>query len=168
MKRPTLVQTMRNRIFYSIVALASLTGCQNGTIYHPSRPTEEIGWSIHDSLFYTIPTYILPSSCKLNIGIRHTETYPYKDLWIEVGSKESIEKKDTFHLYLADQDGHWTSNTTGRLYQCNFDEGKLNLSIKDSTLYVVHLMTDTLLRGIHDVGIQLSLTSSIDTKKYKK
>ena len=84
------------------------------------------------------------------------------------GGKENPAKKDTFHLYLTDQKGRWTSNTTGRLYQCNFDKGNLNLSSQDSTLYIIHLMSDSILTGIHDMGIRLSLPSRINTEENKK
>ncbi len=160
---------MKNKwIFCLFSVLFGITGCRNSTVYHTYQPTTERGWLSKDTLYYALPTDILPNNFKLNIGIRHTELYPYKDIWVEVGCKENPAKKDTFHLYLTDQKGHWTSNTTGRLYQCNFDKGNLNLSSQDSTLYIIHLMSDSILTGIHDMGIRLSLPSRINTEENKK
>lgn len=160
---------MKHKWIYSVLSvLFILTGCRNSTVYHTYRPTAESGWPSKDTLFYSLPSSLLPGDFRLHIGIRHTEVYPYKDVWVEVGCKEHAEKKDTFHLYLADQDGHWHNSTTGRLYQCDFDKGKLSLSAQDSTLYIIHLMSDSLLTGIHDVGIQLSLPGRIDAEEDKE
>lgn len=155
-------------ILYLFTVLFGITGCRNSTVYHTYQPTANNGWSGKDTLYYHLPSNILPGNFKLNIGIRHTELYSYKDIWIEAGCKENPAKKDTFHLYLTDQKGRWLSNTTGRLYQCDFDNGSLDLSSQDSILYLIHLMSDSLLTGIHDMGIQLSLPSRINTEEDKK
>lgn len=157
-----------NFFAYTITALLGITSCQHQTVYHTYQPTGENGWLIHDSLYYELPSRILPGTFKLNIGIRHTELYPYKDLWIEIGSKGDTIKKNTFHVYLTDKEGHWFHSTTGRLYQCDFDRETLRLSPQDTLLYIIHLMKDSLLTGVHDAGIRLSLPSRIDTEKDKE
>lgn len=153
---------------YAIIVLLSITGCQQETVYHRYQPTGENGWLMHDSLFYTLPSQVLPGTFKLNIGVRHTELYPYKDIWIEIGSKGNTTQKDTFHLHLTDKEGHWHNSTTARLYQCDVDKGTLHLSSQDTLLYMIHLMNDSLLTGIHDVGIRLSLPSRINTEKHEE
>lgn len=154
---------------YAITALLGITGCRHETVYHTYQPTGENGWLAHDSLFYALPSQALPGTFQLHIGVRHTELYPYKDLWIEIGKKgNTAAPKDTFHLYLTDKEGHWHHSTTGRLYQCDTEAGTLCLSSQDTLLYMIHLMSDSLLTGIHDAGIRLSLPSRIDTEKHKE
>lgn len=155
-------------IFCILSVLSGITACRNSTVYHTYQPTGTNGWPVNDSLYYSLSPQSVPGVFRLNIGIRHTELYPYKDIWLEIGCKGNETKKDTFHLYLTDQDGHWSNSTTGHLYQCDFDEGMLHLSPQDTTLYIIHLMKDSLLTGLSDVGIRLMLPSGIDTEKHEK
>lgn len=124
--------------------------CQNKTIYHSYQPINPIGWERIDTLFYTFNTTSKQNTLlKSSIGIRHEDSYPYRDIWI-------IANQDTFHLYLADSTGKWKGKGLGNLRQIVFPVN-LNLQEQDSTIKIKinHIMQENPLPGIHDIGMHL-------------
>lgn len=86
------------------------------------------------------------SRYELSIGIRHLDSYPYRDIWLTLNN-------DTLHLYLADQEGNWKGEGIGDLrhfiYTSN-SEFHVNPELR-----ITHIMQHNPLFGIHDIGIHL-------------
>lgn len=155
------LQQAMNRGLISLLISFLLTACQGNICYHSYQPVPQAGWKRNDTLSY--PIHSLPNTGYYNIqiGIRHLESYPYKDIWLEINHnlKEStIFQKDTLHLYLADKNGNWYGNGIGGLLQYTTDDIlRIHLQEKSnqSSISIIHLMNDSLLQSIHDIGIQL-------------
>lgn len=191
-----------NHIFkfiFSLSAIIILGACQQTTTYYRYQPISSHGWTRTDTLYFNLPDSLRPTTYELEIGIRHTGKYPYRDLWLEltqlVPDKEGEsnnwkEKKDTFHLYLANEKGNWigSGTTSGHfqlLTQCGqfilpkdsmktSDNEQENLTSTEKRkkytflgqtkrigaqskyqLKIIHIMTDSTLQHISDVGIHL-------------
>ena len=209
---------MRFSLFSKILVLATISlamhACQTDIVYYSYLPLSNDGWRKSDTLEFVIPDSLSNHTYELGIGVRHRETYPYRDLWLELTQsipvKDSIEsywieKKDTFHIYLANEKGIWhSSGTTGGFYQLMTPCGKITLpSYSDTdyaeedflsenenpdekgstgpqkkrkqkytfsgteisvaeesknTLKLVHIMTDSVLHHISDMGIRLTVS----------
>ena len=94
------------------------------------------------------------SDYRLLIHVRHTERYPYQNMWLFVG--DSLHR-DTIEFYLADGRGRWLGDSHHGfiempvLLEDNYhftDTGTYHLSI-------THGMRDTLFRGITDIGFEI-------------
>lgn len=138
--------------------LLLLTACQGNTSYHSYQPIQIEGWYRHDTLTYYLDScYTEGLIDKLQIGIRHTDSYPYQDLWIGILTiaKDSItrEQTDSIHLFLADSNGVWEGTGIGET-RVFIHEKTFPLKI-DSIIgiKVFHLMKEQPLKGINDVGI---------------
>ena len=104
-----------------------LNSCQDETVYYSYQSLSKNEWSKTDTLQFFLPDTLKAGEYNLEIGVRHTGKYPYRDLWLEliqyVQNEQSqsanwIERKDTFHLYLADEKGNWSGNgTTSSFFQ---------------------------------------------------
>lgn len=152
--------------------LFSLAACHDDTVYHTYQNLSSNGWNKQDTLEYTLPSQLAGHTYELEVGLRHTENYPYQDIWLEVLYPLSPDRRpDTLHLSLADKWGNWKGKgTAGNMYQftCTQDH-PLHLSRADSLLQVVHIMRDKSLKGISDVGMRLStFTGSVNTQKNKQ
>lgn len=83
------------------------------------------------------------------IGIRHKDTYKYRDLWLTIN-------EDTLHLYLADSIGNWKGKGIGNTRQLSssWDSNKFT---KDSIseFRIIHIMKDSILTDIQDIGLQI-------------
>ncbi len=111
----------------STILLPLLYSCHQEAVYdsYQSLPNNE--WKKEDTLRFVLPEHLEAVTYKLEIGIRHTCAYRYRDLWLELTQyvpeegKEAAnwkEKKDTLHLYLADKKGNWLGKgSTSSFYQ---------------------------------------------------
>ena len=108
-----------------------------------------------------IPRYFTAGNYEAEIGIRYQESYPYRDIWLEVShnTKDTLTYvTDTLQLFLVDEAGNKTGNGLCGLYQCDLPY-KASIPIRTEgsarTFRIVHIMTDNPLTGISDIGIRL-------------
>ena len=132
------------------------------TLYHTyqSIPTPD-GWHKQDTLSYQLPEQIEGEGYRLEVGIRNTNQYPFRDIWLSIRQnwKDSLVfQTDTLHFYLADEQGKWNSGgNTGSLFQHTYFCEK-TFTIRPSSINVLqmtHLMKQNPLPGISDAGIRL-------------
>lgn len=142
-----------------------LAACHGNTVYHSYRPVATTGWGKGDTLVYTLPASIPPGRYEMEIGIRHQETYPYRDVWIAISQNMQdtlVYTTDTLQLFLADETGNWYGNGPGGLYQfaqsCN-SQFIITQESASKHIRIVHIMKDKPLKGISDVGIRLRKTA---------
>lgn len=131
------------------VLLLSAVSCQRNTIYHSYQPVESTGWDKNDTLVFTLPKAIANSSYHYEIGIRHKDSYKYRDLWLTIN-------QDTIHLYLADTIGYWKGTGIGEIRQLVYPI-QIQLSSQDSIrkFHITHIMQDNPLGGLHDIGLKI-------------
>lgn len=133
-----------------------IISCTTGTVYHHYIPIENNKWLKADTFFFAMPDSMETGVYKTKIGVRHTVSYKYKDLWISIGNNES-RKTDTVHLELANKRGNWNSNGTASGYyqyetlgpEIYYKQGQ------DSIIKVWHIMKDASIENITDVGIKV-------------
>ena len=119
-----------------------------------------VGWLKNDTLMYQAKSLIPQGNYNLQIGIRHMATYIYRDIWLEISCySPNYTYNDTLHLMLSDSKGNWFGKGIGGLIQHSIELPK-DFIIKDScclpTFQITHLMKDSLLKGINDIGIQIN------------
>ncbi len=147
MKRRSL---KTNRAVYFLLTLwLTVSACQNNTYYHSYQSASTAGWHKNDTFVYSLPNAIIPLDYEYEIGIRHKDTYKYRDLWLKIN-------EDTLHLYLADSIGNWKGKGIGNTRQLTFSWGTNKLS-QDSIaeFRIIHIMKDSILSDIQDVGLQI-------------
>lgn len=161
MKSRKILHLLKNKTACLPVVCLLLAACHGNTVYHSYQSVAVAGWAKGDTLIYTLPENIPAGDYEMEIGIRHRENYPYRDLWLGISQnmKDTLAySTDSLQLYMADKTGNWCGNGPGGLYQFTqvytpaftiAQEGK------SRTIRIVHLMTDHQLKGISDVGIRL-------------
>lgn len=132
-------------LFITILTIS----CQDSTLYHSYQPVQTIGWDKNDTLVYTLPQALSNQPYIYEIGIRHKDSYPYRDIWLTIN-------QDTVHLYLADSIGNWRGNGIGGIRQSNFPI-RLSQPTKDSIkeFRITHVMRDHPLNGILNIGLKI-------------
>lgn len=126
-----------------------LVSCQESTYHYSYQPVHPTGWKKTDTLLFQLDSPLVNKQASLcQIGIRHKDTYKYRDLWLTVN-------QDTVHLYLADSTGNWLGNGIGELRQIMLpiSFNPQGDSIKE--IRITHIMQDNPLPGIHDIGIRI-------------
>lgn len=148
------------RIFIVVLLVALFASCGRDTVYHSYRPVSNDGWQREDTLLFALPSSIPGGDYDVEIGLRHHEDYPYRDLWLAYGFASDVSKSlaDSVQLTLAYESGNWHGNGAAGLYQySSLSPRPIHLMDErtDSVLRIVHLMKDEPLKGICDVGIRL-------------
>lgn len=146
-----------------------MSSCLNETTaYHRYHSVSNQGWKRPDTLSFAVADSIAGHRYALEIGIRHTEMYPYRNIWIALLHHTDPISADTFQLELASPQGEWKGKgNASKLYQYTQTAGNISLTPADTLLQLIHIMKDSCLNGITDVGIRLSLTGGINTQKDK-
>ncbi|WP_455672939.1 gliding motility lipoprotein GldH [Phocaeicola sp.] len=142
-----------------------LAACHSNTVYHSYQPVATAGWDKGDTLVYTLPASVPAGTYEAEIGVRHQEAYPYRDLWVSISRNMQdtlIYTTDTLQVFLADETGNWKGDGPGGLYQLTqVYQPKFTITGKGSSrsIRIVHIMKDKPLIGVSDIGIRLRKTS---------
>ena len=100
MKSHKLLYQLKNKLTWLPIII--LAACQNNIIYHSYAPVPLDGWDKSDTLVYTLPNSIPAGNYEAEIGIRYQESYPYRDIWLEVShnTKDTLTYvTDTLHFF---------------------------------------------------------------------
>ncbi len=115
------------------------------------------GWAYGDTLTLRPDGLDSVRPRNLSIAVRHSNSYPYRNLWIEVTTRTAnLQRRDTINIELADIYGRWHGNGFGPSYQY---ETRLKglMPIGDTTIVAIrHIMRIDTLKGIEQVGITVT------------
>ena len=142
---------VRHNILSGMLVIALLSACQNRIIYHTHYPIPTNGWNKEDTLLFAIPiTQDTATLLYLTVETRNTHNYPYTNLFLAIN-------EDTIECILANKKGEWTGKGISSLYQNQFPYKKAIQVAHPDTLFlsIRHIMGDSLLQGIQNVGIRL-------------
>ena len=142
-----------------------LTACQSNTYYHSYQPVSLTGWLKEDTLLFQLPDTLISGNYEIQIGLRHLESYPYRDIWLGISQNlkdSTIYETDTLHLYLADKEGKWNGDGIGGMMQFSQKHPKQWVqqdSATNRSFKIYHLMNDSILKSIHDIGLKITVCS---------
>lgn len=114
------------------------------------------GWSYADTL-----TYIPLHADSVAMGeywvcVRHTNNYPYANLWIELtyNDQEGKSHADTVNMTLADTYGHWLGQRLGLHYQHKVKATDRVGHVIGTPVKLCHIMRVDTLKEIDLVGVE--------------
>lgn len=148
---------IRNSLFGCLLALLSACG---GILQHEYR---SVGgeWSSRDTLLFANNRQgdSLSTSLDIYVGVRYNANYPYRKLWLEVENYacDTLIQRDTLCCDIYDSDGRMNGTIVGTLYQNEYYLSTTDIPYsKIHNIRIRHIMADSLLPGIYDVGIKLA------------
>lgn len=142
----------------SVLCMQACTPRTGDTSGYENLP--EDGWRYGDTLKYCPRMDDSIASGTLMVAVRHDNSYPYSDLYLEVSypasptdTSDQRLRRDTIRMALADPYGRWTGQGFGASYQNSTNVGH-RITLRDSsTVYLRHVMRTDTLRGIVQAGI---------------
>ena len=119
-------------------------------------------WIYGDTLTFTPDINDSIASGMLIVAVRHNNTYPYSNLWLEVTYPTSPTdvKRDTINLQLADIYGRWHGKGFGAGYQYADTVSKNVTLFNHQPITVRHVMRIDTLPDIELLGVTF-VSSSI-------
>lgn len=91
----------------------------------------------------------------LLLSVRHTNGYPYRNLWLELSwpdDKDSI-RTDTINVILADVYGNWNGKGMGVSWQHTDTISKNYTLVRRRPMTLRHIMRSDTLEGIEQIGL---------------
>lgn len=154
-----LMATHRNNLLTTALAvMLVMASCQRGTVMHEYRNTPAGGWDQSDMLVYPLDTVKEAGEYNVDIGVRTTNMFPYKKLWLVVES-ELVNPDTTFADTLMcdfNEEGGVSARRGLNAYQFDFRLRTITLREGQSGKLVVHhIMRREILPGVSDVGVRL-------------
>jgi len=139
-----------------------LTSCQNNSYYYQSQTVSDLGWSINQTLTFkdSIPSSA-PEIMHFEINLRHTNLYPYQNIWLYIRTKcsDGATRMDSVNLKLSEPNGRWIGTGWGSLYNISYPLADLRIKKTTSKRWfkidIQHGLRDNQLPGIEDIGIRL-------------
>ena len=102
----------------TFISLLLLLSCQNNVIYE-SEILYENGWHKDSCAVFNIFIDDTTQITDFILTFKHTDNYPYQNLWLFVTVDELENKthiKDTLELYMANINGQWFGKKKGKNY----------------------------------------------------
>ena len=146
---------MRKTVFLWFAALVLfLTACSNSIQSSRFSPISSEEWHMDSLAQFVYSIEDTASDYQMLIYIRHTEQYPYQNMWLFV---DDAGRQDTIEFYLADDRGQWLGNKHNGFIEMPvlLEETKHFSDTGAYTMRISHGMRDSLLRGVTDIGLEI-------------
>lgn len=136
-----------------LLGIALLTACSEENIQF--QDVDDQSWQQEEALSFS---YSKDDNSKIpTLIIRHTEAYPYQNIWLKLSNQKKGEdqnfKRSEFKV--AQPDGKWIGKKKGAFYKLSIPLD--NIECADSCeLIIQQNMRDNPLRGIQSIGLSFN------------
>lgn len=154
----TIITLRSTLLLLSVIALCA---CNNRQLYNESQAIPTHGWHIEEPLTFNIENPA-PQTCDIELFIRHTTQYNYRNLWlfVEHTTPDSTITTDTINITLANKYGKWEGGGWGSHHQVEYPlYSKLPLDSGMHTIKITQGMREIILKDIANVGISVEKVS---------
>ncbi len=105
----------KNKIFFSfllIIASVTFYSCEESRVFDKNISTSDDGWSYDDAKTFDVFISDTVSTYNLFINVRHTDAYPYNNIWMKIITTfpDSTSEQGRINLQISEPDGIWTGN----------------------------------------------------------
>lgn len=153
-----LKNTQMKKLILLILINISLLSCNRNVVFTEFQSLLAVGWEADSVLVYSPQIDDTTSTYELQIIVRHTDKYPYQNLWlfVDVAKDSTILRRDTIESFLADDRGQWLGHGM-RIYELPllYLEKLPLVQSGDYEVIVQQGMREDTLRGIVDVGLKI-------------
>lgn len=146
---------MKIKLNLILVILLCLGACAPGhNDYSHFVDISDEGWKYGDTLKFDIETQDSISTGELTIALRHTNAYPYSNLWLEIRHFNGDSTRiDTVNIEMADMYGRWHGDGIGSSFQYALPVSKKITIYKGKPISISHIMRVEHLPAIEQVGL---------------
>ncbi len=151
-----------NKHYLHILLLSVLLffcACSRNTVFSEYKHISHNSWSADSIVCFNFAIADTLSAYDIILSIRHTEQYPYQNMWLFVSDNSTTygTAADTIEFYLADDRGRWLGNGYGDLHEMPVLYRQHTTFHTADTICIAlqQAMRETSLKGISDVGLKI-------------
>lgn len=146
----------RRAVIFVILLTVVLAACRlRHNDYSDFRTFDDAEWPYTDTVVFTPELTDSVVETPLILCVRHTNAYPYSNLWLELEypTGDSTRRADTIQLVLADDFGRWYGSGSGVSYQYTDTLSRSFRAFRNKPLKLRNIMRRDTLPGIEQVGL---------------
>ena len=150
--------SMRNKLFFLLIAILGLVGCNQKTVYHHYEHASESGWEKNDTLKFFVSPIQAAGHYHENVEMRVVNNFPFLGLTLIV--EQTVfplgeTQRHTLECCLMNEEGH-PKGPGISFYQYSFPLMDLDLNKGDSIqINIIHNMKREIIPGIADIGVKI-------------
>lgn len=145
---------MNKYVVGTILAIICAACTPHSSYYSEFHNFGDEGWPYVRSLTFTVDTLRTDSPETLYVSLRHDNSYPYRNLWLEVTYPTAQGLAiDTLNIELADIYGRWYGKGIGVSYQLQTPKLDRFEYRPGAEIKIRHVMRTDILNGIEQIGV---------------
>ena len=139
-----------------------IISCQKKSSYQNAEMIPGSNWTLdHTITFSDSLTANDPENLHFEIELRHTNLYPYQNIWLYIQTKCSngTTRMDSIDWKLSEPNGRWSGTGWRSLYNISYRLPDLKFQKTGKTrsfsIEIQHGLRDEVLKGVENVGVRL-------------
>ena len=150
-------------IYHLLLAVAPcllFSGCERPALYSYQSVAAD-GWWCTDTLRFETDNLTAHKTYVLRAGVRCNNSYAFQNLWLVVERRVPSEEnhRDTLQLLLTDDRTlDFSSGSIVHEKEQTIGTFRVRQSQQPIELLVYHVMEEQLLKGVEEVGVQVTLS----------
>jgi gliding motility-associated lipoprotein GldH len=152
----------KSKIAAALLLMAAITlACNRNVKYSENYRLENGRWSMFDPAKYTCTIDDTVKTYNIQLSLRTSSDYPYRNIYLFIMTTfpSGNVLTDTLQVRVTDEKGRWLGKGAGDLKELTIPY-KSNVYFPEPGDYhfrVIHGMRDTVLNGVYDMGMKISL-----------
>ncbi len=149
---------MIRRLVISMLCLLAMCACKRSIVYSDFISLPADGWHQDSVLSYDICVEDSTADYDLLIVVRHTNEYPYQNLWLFVDEYAGTEllHRDTIEALLADDYGRWIAGGINKYdLPLQYATSYRFATASHNRITIQQGMRSSYLKGLSDVGVKV-------------
>lgn len=143
-----------------MLVLVSLFACDRTRVYEEWQDMKHNQWHADSVCTFTFEVQDSLLLYDLNFGIRHTNLYPYQNIWLIIdveGGKNEFVYQDTIQMVLANKNGKWFGKRSASIYTyaSSLYRQLPFYSAGGYTFRIQHGMRKETLNGVSSIGFRI-------------
>lgn len=151
----------KNKLLAAVLLLVVATACNRNVRYSENYRIDQGRWSMYDQAKYACSIDDTLKTYNIGLSLRTSTDYPYRNIYLFVLTTfpSGTVITDTLQAMITDEKGRWLGRGAGDIRELTIPF-KSNVYFPEKGEYhfrVIQGMRDTVLKGVYDVGMKISL-----------
>lgn len=111
---------LSNRLAFTLLSILFLTGCMESPYFQKDVTIPGYQWKYDYQPVFKVDIKDTSAMYHLYFIIRHTETYPFANLWMQIYTKEpndTVFQQSRIEIPLAEESGKWLGRGMGEIWE---------------------------------------------------
>ena len=150
---------MKSLLVVLSLIVFSLSSCDKNKVYQKYVSLPDYAWLKTNSIDFKVNIEDTAIAYNVFLNVRHTDFYPYKNLWVKLKSQvnDKLHWDEEIELILQEKSGKWMSDCSGNICDAKIliKAGEQFSSAGEYTFTLTQIMRVDPVVAIMDMGLRI-------------